>query len=312
MEELPKIIVIVGATSSGKTSLALEVAKRFNGEVISADSRQIYKKMSIGTGKPDGQWKSVDRHRVYMVSGVPHHLMDILDPGKQMSAAEFKDKAIHTIAGILERGNVPIIAGGTGLYVWAVVDNLIIPQIAPNKKLRRSLEEKELPELQLLLNKIDPETCKTIDMRNPRRVIRALEVAILTGDSFSQMQSKKPALYNALQIGIQHTNADLFKKIDERIDGQIKDGLVKETDKLLKQKYSWQLPSMSSIGYRQMSEYLRGERPLVDAVASMKTETHKYARRQITWFKRDKRIVWIPYENIEKEAFELIKNFLKK
>lgn len=306
---LPKIITIVGPTSSGKTRLSLQLAKKYNGEIISADSRQLYKKMTIGTAKPAGEWKKHAGGEAYFVEGIPHYLMDIVDPGHEMSLAEFKAQAMRHIDDILERGKLPIIVGGTGLYVWAVVDNLEPPQVPPNKTLRRSLEQRSPEDLLTWLKKLDPESYKTVDVKNPRRVIRALEVAIMSGESFAAQRKQAAPLYEALQIGLKRELPELYARIDKAIDQQMKDGLEKETLALIKQKYGWNLPSMSSIGYKQMGDLIEGRSSKETAVEDIKQATHKYAKRQMTWFKRDKRIVWIDGDDAKK-ADQLIKEFL--
>jgi tRNA dimethylallyltransferase len=310
--QLPKIIVILGPTASGKTDASLRLAKKFNGEIVSADSRQIYKKMDIGTAKPKADFglSTLDFGRqVYVVDGIPHHLMNIIDPGEDFSLADYKKLALSAINDVLSREKLPIIVGGTGLYIRAIVDNLDIPKVGPNKQLRRQLGKKKLPELAEMLAKMDPATAKKIDLRNPRRVLRALEVFILSGKSFARQRTKSAPLFNALRIGIDLPRADLFKRIDYRVDEQIKNGLVKETENLVKQKYGWNLPSMSGIGYKQIGLYLRGEDSLDKAVAALKRDTRRYAKRQMTWFGRDKKIKWIKsYSAAEK----LAKEFLKK
>ena len=187
---LSKIIVILGRTASGKTGLGLKLAKKFNGEIVSADSRQIYTKMQIGTAKPAGVWKKVKGQKMYLVQGIPHHLMDIVDPGEDFSVADYKTLAIKCIKDILSRKKLPIIVGGTGLYIQALVENLDIPQVGPNKELRKHLEKKKPSELAVLLKKIDPIAAKKIDLQNPRRVLRALEVFILSGESFFAQKTK--------------------------------------------------------------------------------------------------------------------------
>lgn len=312
VEKNKKIIVILGPTAAGKTDLGLALAKEFNGEVVSADSRQIYKKMDIGTAKPkaDFRLQSSDFGRgVYTVDGVPHHLMDIVDPGEDFSLADYKKAALLAINDILSRGKVPIIVGGTGLYIRALVDNFDIPKIEPSKKLRQQLEKKTLPQLVSLLKKIDPASAQKVDLKNPRRVLRALEVFILSGEPFFKQRTKSAPLFNALQIGISLPRAELFARIDRRVEAQMKAGLVAETQKLARQKYGWRLPSMSGIGYKQVGLYLRGEKSLAEAEEILKRDSRRYAKRQMTWFNKDKRIHWLSGGDYA-AARNLVKEFL--
>lgn len=305
-KKLPKIIVILGPTASGKTDLGLELAKKFNGEIISADSRQVYKKMDIGTAKSKG----VLDKEAYVVDGVPHYLMDIVDPDKDFSLSDYKALANDKIKDILSRKKLPIVVGGTGLYIQSLVENLDIPKIAPDKELREKLEQKPLAELVAMLEKLDPDTIKKIDLKNPRRVLRALEVCILSGKSFLQQQTKLDSLYNSLQIGINVPTQELYQRINSRVDKQIDDGLVEETKKLAS-SYEWSLPSMSGIGYKQIGFYLRGEMLLSEAIELLKRDTRRYAKRQLTWFRRDKNIIWLNnYELVL--AKKRVEEFLRK
>ena len=284
------------------------MAKKFNGEIVSADSRQVYKKMDIGTAKPSGKWEKTKE--IYIVDGIPHHLMDIVDPGKDFSLAGYKAMARRAIKGILSRNKLPIVVGGTGLYIQALVDNLDIPKTPPDKRLREELEKKKLSELVAMLEKIDPDTAVKIDLKNPRRVLRALEVVMLSGKSFFKQQTKSKPIYQVLQIGIDLPRAELYDRINARVDRQIEEGLVEETRKLAS-KYRWSLPSMSGIGYRQIGCYLRGEATLNEAIDILKRDTRRYAKRQMIWFKRDKKIAWIKNTNLA-SAEKQVKEFLWK
>lgn len=306
---LPKVIFIVGPTASGKTALSILLSKKFNGEIINADSRQVYKEMDIATAKPLrdlGVKKSSD----YIFQGSVHHLMDFVKPNVRFTLSDYKEKANLAIKDVLSRGKLPIVVGGTGLYIWSLVDNLDIPKVEPNSKLRKGFDDKTLDELVKLLNNIDPETVKKIDLKNRRRVLRALEVAISSGESFVAQTTKSNPFYNSLQIGLKCNREKLYQNINNRIDQQMQDGLLDETIKLSK-KYPWNLPSMSSIGYRQIGNFLRGESSLVEAVELFKRDTRRYAKRQETWFKRDKRIVWITTED-SVGAQELVRKFISK
>jgi len=306
-KKLPKLVVILGPTAAGKTSWGLRLAKELNGEIIGADSRQIYKKMDIGTAKPEGEWKRNGLRRSYMVDDVPHHIIDILDPGKQFSVAEFRDKAVKYVKLIQKNKKVPLLVGGTGLYISALVDNLHIPRVSPNKKLRQSLEEKSVAELFELFEKMDPEGAKEIDKKNKRRLLRALEVCIMSGEPFSAQKKKGDPLFDVLQIGVEVDRDELYARIDTRVDDMIKQGLVKEVGQLMKQKYAWHLPSMSGVGYRQFQEYFDGEKNIDECIDLLKRDTRRFARRQLTWFRRDKRIEWFSeYE----QAKRRIQDFL--
>lgn len=295
-KQLPKVVVVVGPTACGKTATVIELAKRLPLEVISADSRQVYKKMTVGTAKPPGEWQWRTnwqglRHSFY-VDGVPHHLIDFLDPGKKFTVAEFRDRAIKYIKLSYKNDRYPFVVGGTGLYVSSLVDNYRIPRIPANAKLRKSLEEKTNDQLLLLLQQMDPVTAERIDTKNKRRMIRALEVCILAGEPFSAHRQKGEQMFDFLQIGIETPREVLYDRINKRIDEMMKEGLVEEIDLLLKQRYSWELPSMSGIGYRQFQEYKDGKISLEVAVDRLKRDTRRYARRQMSWFRRDKRIEW--------------------
>ncbi len=302
------MIVLLGPTACGKTSWSLDFAKKYNGEIISADSRQIYKKMTIGTAKAVGEWKRNGLRKTYYVNDMPHHLIDFLDPGKRFTVAEFRDKAIKYGKMAHKHGRVPIVAGGTGLYIHSIVDNLQIPRVVANKKLRKSFEEKTEEELLQWLKQIDPKSAKTIDPKNKRRIIRALEVTILSGTPFSEQQKKGDPIFNILQIGIETPREVLYDRINTRVDEMIEEGLIDEIKQLMK-KYIWELPSMSGIGYRQFKDYFDGKYSLPDAVEHLKRDTRRYAKRQLTWFKRDKRIHWC---KTKEEAEKLIENFLKE
>lgn len=308
-KQLPKLIVILGQTASGKTDWSLHLAKKFNGEIISADSRQIFKKMNIGTAKTPGEWRWGGFKKAYYVNDIAHYLIDFLDPGKYFTSAEFHDQSIKYAKLIHKKNKIPFVVGGTGLYIQALVDNFKMPRIAPNKKLRRSFEEKSVEELLELLKQIDPISAEIIDVKNKRRIIRALEVSILSGEPFSSQQKIGEPLFNILQIGIKKEKEELHKNIERRIDEMVKQGIVKEIEGLLKQSYSWDLPSMSGVGYRQFRDHIEGKESLEKALDKLKKETKHFAKKQMTWFKRDQRICWT--EKLE-DAEKLVKDFLSK
>lgn len=296
--------------------MSLRLAKKFNGEIVNADSRQIYREMDIGTGKTDiAYWskgfspKSLATEINFTIGLKPSlqiHLTNIKNPNQKFSLSQYKKLAIKIIKDIHKRNKIPILVGGTGLYISAIVDNLEIPKAAPNKKIRQKLEKHTEKYLFKKLKKIDLKSAKIIGETNKRKLIRALEVYEVTGKPFSSQQTKGEPLFNVLQIGIKTDREKLYKKIDERVDEMIRIGLIKETKKLSK-KYSFNLPSMSGIGYFEIGQYLKNKITLDDAVQKIKYRTHQYARRQMTWFKRDERIEWV--ENY-KETERLINNFI--
>ncbi|MDD4476686.1 MAG: tRNA (adenosine(37)-N6)-dimethylallyltransferase MiaA, partial [Patescibacteria group bacterium] len=249
--------------------------------------------------------------RSYMVEKVPHYLMDIIEPDEDFSLADFKKMALKSIKDILKRGKTPFVVGGTGLYIWSIVDNLDIPKVKPDNKLRQRLEKKTLRELVEILKKEDKEAAAKIDLNNPRRVIRALEVVLSTGKPFFSQRTKSNQLFDVLQIGVSLPMEKLYERINKRVEIMIKQGLLEEiknlTEKFKKHKNFWNLPSVSGIGYRQIGSYLRGEASLDEAIEQIKKDTRHYAKRQMTWFKRDKRVKWIKNKT---EAEKLIKNFL--
>jgi len=292
-----KLIVILGPTASGKTSLAIKLAQSFNGEIISADSRQIYKNMTIGTAKP-----SKDE-----LGAIKHHLIDCVRPDHNFTLAEFIQKANKHILAIQKKGKLPFLVGGTGLYISAIVDNYDLPKGKIDLRLRQRLESKSKDELLEYLQELDPETAQTIDNDNSRRLIRALEYVIINNKSFSKNQSIQKSPYDILQIGINIQQPELNKRIEQRTNQMIEEGLVNETNKLLN-KYDNTLPSINTIGYQEIISYLIKEIDLNQAIDLIKTHTRQYAKRQMTWFKRDKRINWIEFNW---EAESILRKFLK-
>src|SRR3989344_5050144 len=255
---MKKLLAIVGPTGTGKTDLAIALAKKFNGEIISADSRQIYTGMDIGTGKEIRNSKHEIRKSEgsWVVDGVPIYLYDVIDPDQSFSVAEFQQLAYKKIDQIHKKSKSPILVGGTGLYVRAVIQGLKIPQVQPDKRLRKRFEKKPLAALLKELEQVDPKTFQKIDKRNPRRVIRALEVYHNTGKPASLLAKKFKPDFESLLIGLTAPRELLYKKTDFRIDSWFKNGFTEEVKNLLK-KSPADLPSMSSLGYRQTAAYLQ-------------------------------------------------------
>jgi tRNA dimethylallyltransferase len=303
-----KLIAIIGPTGIGKTKLSIQLASRFDGEIINADSRQIYRHMDIGTAKPIGE----------ELAAVPHHLVDIIEPDKEFSLAEYQQLTDKTIHDIQARGKIPFLVGGSGLYVWAVLEGWIVPKVAPDVYFRKELEKRaELgqgDDLYRELKQIDPSAAEKIDPHNIRRVIRALEVNKFADSTFSHLQKKQPPPFQTLIIGLTAERKELYPRADERVDNMLKQGFVDEVSKLLKMGYNLTLPSMSSIGYREIGQYLSGGMTLEEAVYKIKTGTHRFIRHQYAWFRlKDERIKWFDIEKvnqgeIESAAEEFIKN----
>ena len=308
---LPKIVAIVGCTASGKTDLAIHLAKAFNGEVICVDSRTIYRGMDIGTAKPTGErvmqgtWQIGDVPLT--VDGVPHWGIDLVDPDADYSIADFKMYAEKKIAEIVKRGKLPILVGGTGLWIDVIVDNLELPEVPPDTALREALETKSTEDLFDQYVQLDPLGGEQIDRFNKRRLIRALEVTLKSGKPFSQMKSRGPSKYDAVKIGLEVEREELRRRIDVRVDKMIAEGLVDEVRKL-KEDYEGDLPAMTGIGYRQICFFLNGKANLAAAIEDIKKDTWDYAKRQMTWFRRDMRISWI---SSTEQAMDLARKFLE-
>ncbi|MBZ9572201.1 tRNA (adenosine(37)-N6)-dimethylallyltransferase MiaA [Patescibacteria group bacterium] len=321
-QNLPKLIVILGPTASGKTKLSIRLAKKLNGEIISADSRQIYKEMDIGTAKPSRK----------EIKKIPHHLIDIVWPDQEFNVAIYKKMAIKAIKNIQKRKKLPLLVGGTGLYIQAIVDNIEFPEIPPQAKLRKKLEKKTKKELFKTYKKLDPEGAEIIDKENKRRLIRAIEVCEVTGKSFWKQRKKGKPFFDILKIGIKLPKTELKKRVEKRVEKMFKLGLEKEVKNLVK-KYGRGLPSLQAIGYQEWFSFAKASedkkrRTFFSLTKNEKEEVKKlischtiqFAKRQMTWFKKhpapeqvrcgaSKRIHWV--RNYRK-AEKLIKKFLRK
>ena len=364
MKNLPKIIVIVGVTASGKTKLAIELAKKFsaqggpalgwNGaEIVSADSRQVYKEFDIGTAKPEGHWMLTGGERKFMADGVPHYLVDNIDPKENFTLADYKKQAVEKINKIIKAGKLPLLVGGTALYIKAVCENWTIPQVEPNLTLRKKLENKKTEDLYKELKRADPEAAVLTGSKNKRRIIRALEVIYQTGIKFSDQRQKGQPLFDCLKLGLKIPKEEFIKVIERRTGEMIKNGLVAEVKKLRK-KYPWSLAPMQSIDYQEFKNYFASEIQILSTnkrsppklysllhQKSDKLKNHKlladsnlgakaekvsleetitlinqhhiaYAKRQMTWFKKDKDINWIHADPklALTQATSLVKDFL--
>jgi tRNA dimethylallyltransferase len=303
--EMNHLLAVVGPTGIGKSQLAIRLAQTFNGEIVSADSRQLYRYMDIGTAKPSPEELSL----------IPHHLINIVNPDEDFSLAQYQQLAYRAIEDIQQRNKLALLVGGSGQYVWSVLEGWGIPQVPPDPKLRHSLEEKAAKvgkdKLYQELMKVDPIAAQRIDRHNVRRLIRALEVHRGTETPISQLQYKKAPLFNALIIGLTTDRGELYRRIDLRVDQMIKQGFVAEVEKLVNTGYDLSLPAMSGIGYKQIGMFLKGAVTLATAIQQIKYETHRIARHQYSWFQlKDSRIKWFDIkDSVGQSIIKLVTNF---
>jgi len=299
---LPKLVVLLGPTASGKSGSGITLAQHFNGEIISADSRQVYRGLDIGTAKVTPAEQAL----------VPHHVLDVADPREVYTVAQFQQDAITAINDTLKRGHQPFLVGGSPHYIQAVVDNLDIPHIEPQPELRAQLEKRSLPELLAQLEELDPQSAATIDRNNPRRVIRALEVCLISGNPFSQQRKMAEPLYQCLLLGIEWPREILYHRIDARVDERMQQGMVEEVQGLLDEGISHERLEALGLEYRYITRLLRGEFKNEDEmVQKLKYAIHDFTRRQLTWYRKDKRIVWVNGGGWE-QAEEVVRDFLNE
>jgi len=291
----PKLIVILGPTASGKSDLAVKIAKKFNGEIVSADSRQVYKGMDIGSGKITKK----------EMKGVPHYLLDVASPKRRFTVAQYKKLALQAIKKIHQKNKVPILCGGTGFYIQAVVDGIIIPAVPPDQKLRAKLEKLSTFQLYQKLKKLDPKRAKTIEKDNRRRLIRALEIVLKTGQPVPPL--KRKILFDVLIIGLKKSPTELKRLIKKRLLKRLKQGMVREVKRLKKAGLSWPRLDEFGLEYRWLARYLQKKVTYSEMIQKIQKESEQYAKRQMTWFKRDHRIHWIKNQ---KQAEQLLRKFL--
>ncbi len=289
-----QLIVILGQTASGKTDLSIKLAKKYNGEVISADSRQVYKGLNVGAGKITKP----------QMRDIRHHLLDVANPKRRFTVAQYQKLATKAVLSIQSKNKLPFLVGGTGFYIQSVVDGIVIPEVAPNWKLRKQLAKKTPAQLFLILKKLDPARAADIDAKNPARLIRAIEILKATKKPIPAL--KKNHQFETLQIGIKKSPTELKRLIHQRLLKKIK-GTILEVKKLHLQGLSWKRLEELGLEYRYVAQYVQGKIPLQEAINIIQKESEHFAKRQITWFGRDKRIHWVKNQ---KQAEALIKKFI--
>ncbi|MDN5276787.1 MAG: tRNA dimethylallyltransferase [Clostridiales bacterium] len=295
MEKKP-LVVIVGPTAVGKTKLSIELAKALNGEIVSADSMQIYRYMDIGTAKPTAEERQ----------GIPHHMMDIIDPAQEFSVAEYQRLATQAIDDIHRRNKIPIVVGGTGLYIKSLLYPMNFTDASYDPEFRRELQRQAETTGKEYLHKklqaVDPKTAARLHPNDVRRVIRALEVYHLTGkpmSEYNQELEKMDYKYNVAMIGLTMDRAKLYERINQRVDEMIEKGLLDEVKRLLDRGYTRDMISMQGLGYKELIDYFQGKVSLEEAIYILKRETRRYAKRQLTWFRAQKDIVWVNVDQFE-------------
>lgn len=299
----PKIIVILGPTASGKSDLAVQLAKKFKGEVISTDSRQVYKDLDIGTGK-------ITKKEMW---GVPHHLLDVANPHKQFTASDFVSLTNKAVVQIVNKEKIPILCGGTGFYIDALLGEKQIPEVPPDLELRKKLEKKTVAELFKILQKLDPMRASNIDSKNPRRLVRAIEICNTLGKVPSvqnlNYKSEIRNRYEVLKIGVKIDEEELRKKINKRLEKRIKSGMIQEAKKLHKKGLSYKRMRELGLEYRALADLLEEKTTRGTLVGILQKEIWHYAKRQMTYFKKDKTIVWLEpkFNLLQKE----VKKFLR-
>jgi len=307
-DDLLKIIAIIGPTASGKTSLGIQLANLYSGEIISADSMQIYQYMDIGTAKPTPE----------ELQAAPHHLIDIIPPDAPFNAGMFVEYADRAIQMIKQQDKIPIVLGGTSLYVRTLIDGMIgAPEAPPDikKKIQQDIEAKGLEYCHQQLKVLDPESALELHVNDISRIVRALEVYLTTGQSIKTLQKEhrfQDLRYQAFYIGLDWPREVLYQRINERVKIMVQQGLIEETEGLLKKGYSKKLPALNSIGYRQAGLYLEGKMTEDEMIADIQQKTRRYAKKQMTWYRKKSEIHWLEGNQLNPEIQSAIAEFLKE
>ncbi|KKU20558.1 MAG: tRNA dimethylallyltransferase [Candidatus Nomurabacteria bacterium GW2011_GWA1_46_11] len=294
MAKSSSLIAIMGPTASGKSELGVALAKRFHGEVVSADSRQVYRGLDIGSGKITQK----------EMMGIPHHLLDVVSPKRTFTVVQYQRRAIKAIAAIRRRHKLPFLVGGSPFYIYSVVDGIAIPEVKPNQKLRRELEQLSVEKLLAKLKALDPARANTIEQKNKRRLVRALEIVITTGKPIPPLRKNASPL-DVLMLGIRRSPEELKKRIQQRLNKRFKQGMVKEVERLHKQGVSWRRLEEFGLEYRYVAQFLQGRITKQEMIARIQKESEAFVRRQMVWFKKDPRIHWISTYAEAKRLVEL-------
>lgn len=305
-ENKPKVIAVAGPTASGKTALAVEIAKHLDTEIISADSRQIFKEFDIATAKPTQQ----------EMQGIKHHLIDVVNPDEEFTVADFSDSASKVMEKLFKQNKIPVVAGGTGLYFRILLENYDMPRVSPNKELREELKnlekERGAEALYNMLKELDPVLAEKMHPNNTVKIIRAIEVCKTLNIPMSQAQKKKAPLYDIIWLGLGHLNGEdrqfLYDRIDKRVDIMLENGLEKEAENLYK-KYGKISSLMNTIGYQEFIEYFDGNYTFEETVSKIKQNTRRYAKRQLTWFRQNQEINWLDMKDYSLEKIFSLLNY---
>ncbi|HEX3075763.1 MAG TPA: tRNA (adenosine(37)-N6)-dimethylallyltransferase MiaA [Lachnospiraceae bacterium] len=302
------LVILTGPTAVGKTELSIRLAKAINGEIISADSMQVYRYMDIGTAKimPN------------MMQGVKHYLIDEFEPDEEFNVVKFQEYTLRYMEEIYEKGKIPIIVGGTGFYIQAVLNDIDFTQTQTEQTYRKELEDlaeqKGSEFLYEMLKKVDEKSTQTIHQNNVKRVIRALEYFHQTGERISEhneVQRSKESPYNFAYFVLNHERDILYKRIDRRVDLMMEQGLLMEVENLYKKGYGKDLVSMQGLGYKELIAYLEGECTLEEAIYILKRDTRHFAKRQLTWFKREKEVIWVNKQEFKEDEDKILSYMLK-
>ncbi len=305
----PKLVAVVGPTCSGKSELGVQLARKFNGEVVSADSRQVYRGLDLSSSKVAGKWQRYGLRQQFVYKGIIHHLIDVAPLRKQFTVQKFRQKAKRAISSIYRRRHLPIVVGGTGFYVDALLYDLALPKVPPNRRLRKNLEALNAKELINRLRGLDPQRAREIDPNNKQRLVRAIEIVVATGSPVPIIRPRdfSDSPYQVLKIGLRVEDEQLRIKIGKVVDRRIEEGALGEIERLHRKGASWGRFEELGMEYKLMTDYLKTNLTIENLKKAMKREYWHYAKRQTTWFSKDKNTIWV---DDPAKAFQLVQDFL--